>query len=119
MRALFFALGLIASPAIAAPDQFDLVCTSGKDVTRYRVDLARNEACADTCDRVWKMGEATSGQLKLIDRTPAYRGDLEERSIVNRSTGAWHYTMTLRPIAHQKDGKCEAAPFSGFPAAKF
>src|SRR3546814_11903038 len=56
----------IASPALAA-DQFDLVCTSTEgSADRYRIDLTKGEACSGNCDRIWKMGEATTGELKVI-----------------------------------------------------
>ena len=119
MRAIILAGALLAVPSAAAEQQqFDLVCQGGGVTERYRVDLARNEACTDTCDRTWKMGEPTSGELKLIDRAPAYRGDLEERSTVNRATGEWRYRLDFHgPIT--RSGSCEPAPFSGFPAKKF
>lgn len=115
---LMMLAGATAAPAIAA-DQFDLICKAGKSTTHYRVDLARNEACESTCDRVWKMGEATSGELKLINRVPAYRGDLEERATVNRATGEYRYYSSLSGHHDSEEGKCEPAPFSGFPQAKF
>lgn len=117
-RILVIVAGLVATPALAA-DQFDLVCKRETSTIRYRVDLAKNEACADTCDRVWKMGQATTGELRLIDRQPAYRGDLEERASVNRSTGEYRYHISMSGRADADSGTCEQAPFSGFPPPKF
>lgn len=110
--------GLMATPALAA-DQFDLVCERGKSTVRYRVDLAKGEACSDSCDRVWKMGPATSGELKLVDRRPAYRGDLEEVATVNRATGEYRYFMSMAGRSDSNTGTCEPATFSGFPPARF
>src|SRR3546814_13062201 len=76
----------IASPALAA-DQFDLVCTSTEgSADRYRIDLTKGEACSGNCDRIWKMGEATTGELKVINKQPAFRGDMEECMFVDRQT---------------------------------
>lgn len=118
MRSFIIVLGLLATPAVAA-DQFDLQCQSQVSNVRYRVDIARNEACSNKCESVWRMGESTSGELKLIDRAPAYRGDLEERSTVSRVTGDWHYVVSLDGKTDTFKGHCEPAPFSEFPAAKF
>ncbi|PTQ12963.1 hypothetical protein CLG96_02130 [Sphingomonas oleivorans] len=118
MRAIAFLAVTLATPGMAA-DQFDLVCVSKTQTVRYRVDLAKGEACSDSCDRVWKMGEATTGELRLIDKRPDYRGDLEERSVVSRQSGEWHYDMSMSGSSSSRDGKCDPAPFSGFPAAKF
>lgn len=118
-RAFALVVAMVATPATAA-DQFDLVCQHEKGATRYRVDLAKNEACSDTCDRVWKMGPATTGELKLIDQVPAYRGDLEELATVNRITGEYRYRSQFSNLrATHREGRCEVTGFSGFPAAKF
>ncbi|HEY9581108.1 MAG TPA: hypothetical protein VIR65_14740 [Rhizorhapis sp.] len=110
----------IASPALAA-DQFDLVCTSTEgSADRYRIDLTKGEACSGNCDRIWKMGEATTGELKVINKQPAFRGDMEESMFVDRQTGQYryyNYIDGLRP--HSRKGVCQVAPFSGFPAQKF
>lgn len=118
MRALFLALAMISTPAIAA-DQFDLVCKGGGKPVRYRIDLAKGEACSDSCDRVWKIGRVTSGEISVIDRAPNYANDLEERMVVNRQSGEWRYFMSLSGKSATDQGTCEVATFSGFPAAKF
>lgn len=120
MRTIILAAIMLALPGAAVEQQqFDLVCQGGGVTVRYRVDLARNEACSDTCDRVWKMGEPTSGELKLIDRAPAYRGDTEERDVVNRTTGEWRSSTRVNGHLYAKEGACDPAPFSGFPTKKF
>lgn len=119
MRSLLAVGLLISTPAMAA-DQFDLVCTTKEGQTRYRVDLARNEACEGLCDRVWTMGPPSSGELKLIYKTPKSLRDLDERATVNRVTGDYQYSNTIPGLGTQSEsGHCEAAPFSGFPATKF
>ncbi|SHL96655.1 hypothetical protein SAMN05518668_104362 [Sphingobium sp. YR657] len=118
MRAIILILAMASVPAQAA-DQFDLVCTSEKATVRYRVDLQKKEVCSDSCESIWRMGDSTAGELFLIDQKPAYSGDLEEQSVVNRQSGAWRYNSRLRGKLFSRDGHCEPAPFSGFPAAKF
>lgn len=120
MRIVLILVGLLATAS--PPDksqQFDLICTADGSQTRYRVDLTTNEACSDTCDRIWKMGVLTAGELKLIDRAPAYRGDLEERATVNRATGEYRYSMSLGGRPDSETGHCERTEFSGFPTANF
>lgn len=120
MRALFLTSLLIATPAAAAEQQFDLICKGKGFETRYRVDLERNEACSGKCERVWRMGEVSSGQLKLIEKIPTSGNDLEERATVNRVTGVYSYmnhVPGLRPTF--EDGICSRAAFTGFPTAKF
>lgn len=119
MRFFLYALAALPGPALAA-DQFDLVCSTQGAPTRYRVDLTRNEACSGSCDRIWTMGEASSGELRLIHNPPKAPGDLDERATVNRLTGDYRYYNHIPGLgARMKTGKCEVAPFSGFPAAKF
>lgn len=119
LRAFVLATCLMASPAFAADQQFDLICTSPNGSAHYRIDLDRGEVCEDVCDRVRKIAEATSGELTLTKTMPTYRNDLEEVSMVNRSTGAWHYHNALGGRVYTREGRCERAPFSGFPVAKF
>src|SRR3546814_3016253 len=61
------------------------ICTEGS-ADRYRIDLTKGEACSGNCDRIWKMGEATTGELKVINKQPAFRGDMEECMFVDRQT---------------------------------
>src|SRR3546814_3133470 len=61
------------------------------------------------------MGEATTGELKVINKQPAFRGDMEESMFVDRQTGQYlyyNYIDGLRP--HSRKGVCQVAPFSGF-----
>src|SRR3546814_2889270 len=99
-----------ASPALAA-DQFDLVCTSTEgSADRYRIDLTKGEACSGNCDRIWKMGEATTGELKVINKQPAFRGDMEESMFVDRQTGQYryyNYIDGLRPHSRSEEHTSE------------
>src|SRR3546814_13853669 len=62
----------IASPALAA-DQVDLVCTSTEgSADRYRTDLTKGAACSGNCDRIWKMGEATTGEVQGTNKRTSF-----------------------------------------------
>lgn len=110
-----------ATPAVAA-DQFDLVCATRKGAVHYRVDLARSAYCAGDCSVMLTIASSTPGMIVLEDHQPTFRGDKEEHSRINRTTGEWH-TFSFNPrfdtTPFVRDGKCEPAPFSGFPTAKF
>ena len=120
MRALALALCLIATPAMAA-EQFDLVCTAKKTSERYRVDLARGEWCFGECDFVQKVASVTSGLIVLSEHRPAFDGDKIAANRINRVSGEWEWYNfdTKLMVSMDHKGKCEPAPFSGMPAAKF
>lgn len=122
MRTSFLALFLISTSAAAEPAvQFDLTCTAEKASERYRVDLARGEWCFGKCDFVQKIASVTSGLLILAEHEPTFPGDSTSRNRINRVSGEWdwyHHNPKWSSTMDHK-GKCEAAPFSGMPAAKF
>ena len=103
---------------MAAEQQFDLICQFGETPVRYRVDIVRGEACEGKCDRVWKMGIVTEGEIRLKDTLSHYPEELPQTMTVNRQTGQLsHWIGGSRPLT--ESATCSAAPFSGFPAAKF
>ncbi|MFN3675290.1 MAG: hypothetical protein ACK4TC_04870 [Sphingomonas pseudosanguinis] len=117
MKTVILFVGLLSAPAVAA-DQFDLVCMFGKTEVRYRVDLARGEACQSVCDRVWKMGAVTSGEIVLLDTMHDYQTEVAQKIVVNRTSGILqHWIGRVRPFTEA--ATCRSDPFSGFPAAKF
>lgn len=117
MKAVILFLGLLCSPAVAA-DQFDLVCMFGKTEVRYRVDLERGEACQGACDRVWKMGAITSGEIVLLDTMADYQTEVAQKIVVNRTSGnLQHWIGRFRPFT--ESATCRSGDFSGFPVAKF
>ena len=118
MRAIAVMLGLIATPAMAA-DQFDLVCVYGKTPHRYRVDLIRGEACEQGCEKVWKMGAITTGEIRLLDTPLNSPEDSPQTITVNRQTGALVHWIGGGRHSMTESAQCKVAPFSGFPAAKF
>lgn len=132
MRALIFALGLIATPAMAAEQQFDLICSTevkhsinGRwkaEPVRYRVDLAGNRWCEGTCNGTNDIVEVKDVQLTLISREPKLSNTPNELLWINRQSGALSYIRTGGIGDYeQRRGKCEAAAFTGFPevARKF
>jgi hypothetical protein len=120
--ALLLGLVMIAGPAAAAEQQFDLICAAKQTNTRYRIDLDRGEWCEGACEVTKKLVSVTSGELVLEDRRPVRRADIESRTRINRVTGAWFTTSFNRAVQTGPDsmlGKCTPEPFSGFPPAKF
>ncbi|WCT75039.1 hypothetical protein PQ455_07440 [Sphingomonas naphthae] len=121
MRAIIMAIGLLATPALAA-DQFDLICTAKKTTVRYRVDLARGEWCDGDCKVTRKITAVTTGFLTLVDENPTSEHAYRESTTVNRVDGSW-YTMSYftwsSRVPSATKGTCEPTAFTGFPAAKF
>lgn len=115
---LGLALAALASPAFAA-DQFDLVCKYGSTTVRYRIDVLRGEACEAACERIWKMGPATSGELRLVDLDTGDPSEVPQTITVNRKTGALRHWIGGSRNGIVESAVCEPAPFSGFPATKF
>lgn len=115
MRKMVLLLALIATPAAAA-DQFDLVCKGGKETMHYRIDLTSGEYCADKCERILKVQEATAGMITLSETRSALSAAPIGYNQINRLTGEWRWFFQG---GQNITGKCERAPFSGFPVAKF
>ncbi len=130
MRAILVAvgLGLLASPAYAA-DQFDLIC-KGRHKTsrlgswkpyelRYRVDLATKAYCAGQCAEARTIADISAAEI-TFDRQPTPNSAVALQHRVNRTTGEWRYYLASPTgLIQDAEGRCEAAPFSGLPDAKF
>ena len=121
MRGWMMAVALVAAPAMAAEQQFDLICSgSRKAAAHYRVDLARGEWCQAECKGTVKIADATLGTLTLLNRKAVRPRDSESRVTINRSTGEWHsYWSFGDQLPVVEDGVCLPAAFSGFPATRF
>jgi hypothetical protein len=126
-KAFVAAAAVITAPGAQAADQFDLICTGSTQATgefhhepistRYHVDLATKQWCADKCT-VRPLAEVNSTQIVFRDTKAAYRGDASvSLDYVDRTTGKWSFFTSY----WQGDGTCQAAPFTGFPspATKF
>jgi hypothetical protein len=121
MRALVLALTMIATPAAAA-DQFDLVCEGKVGAlsfsARYRVNLATREWCEDSCERTRGISAVTARTIVLYNKLKASDLDSEARISINRETGEWSDYYSSPDQGWDEIGKCEVAPFSGFPVVK-
>lgn len=121
MRSLIL-LGLMVATPAAAADQFDLVCSAKKVSERYRVDLTSGEYCTAECKTVRKIQEVTTGVIVFQRTEPKVRRDPRILDQVNRTTGEWfssNYFPGIDLVPDMKQGTCQSAPFSGFPASKF
>lgn len=119
MRAAVIALALSLMPGQAtAADQFDLLCVSTKgEKLHYRVDLAAREWCWEECKfGTWRIADVTSSRIVFKDEATA-RSIVS--NVVDRASGTFsRYNRDLSGTS-ASSGKCEPAPFSGFPKAKF
>ena len=132
MRGLVIVAAMLAAPAAAASDQFDLICAGQyKDhlmakpapvERRFRVDLARGEWCSGPCGSVSAFASVTTGTLIMAKAERRLPSDTEKIVRVDRSTGEWYeFEDVRRPyrlVAWSK-GTCQRAPFTGLPAPKF
>lgn len=124
MRALILVFGLVSAP-VAAADQFDLNCT-GKYRPRthakwkpvaihLRIDLAAQAFCRDECQSVHKIDEIDPGTIRLRKGNPQPITSYSYQEI-DRVAGTFE-SYEYGGFAEQ--ATCTAAPFSGFPTAKF
>jgi hypothetical protein len=133
VRAAALALALIAAPAAAAADRFDLVC-KGSTITetaegkrsepferRYRIDLGSARWCQEDCGVVRPIAEVQEAYLRLEPRTTHRDGTTEFEAKIDRTSGAETVIfMGDRSFLYftQTDASCKPAPFSGFPTLK-
>ncbi|RSV41538.1 hypothetical protein CA234_09735 [Sphingomonas sp. ABOLE] len=103
---------------MADEQQFDLICNFGKTPIRYRIDAAIGQACEQDCSRIWKMGPVTSGDMTLMDTTGT-PGEVQQTIVINRLTGKLRHWIRGLDGPLTEEATCSAAPFSGFPPAKF
>lgn len=131
MKAIGFlvAVGVIsAAPAAhAGSEQFDLVCRGQEQralsapkleyTDRYVIDLAAMKWCDQY--HCGSIQDANPGQITFTDK----KSDTGARGMVlhyvSRSTGRFVDFYSDRDVYWSREGTCEPAPFSGFPATKF
>lgn len=139
MRTLIIAAALVATPAAAATDQFDLVCTGTVKTaprgaasainTRYRVDLAAKSWCRDDCAEVRTIEAVTDGEIVFEQRGQDVNAQPWVRHTVDRTSGAWKDFLSTPDVQGRNVfspglwidavGACTTAPFSGFPTRRF
>ena len=122
----YFAIAAVcvmtSSQALAASEQFDLVCgtTVQEDAQRLRVDLIANEWCRGDCKQIDRIQEVTSGKITFRNEgdnsTRMTRRFLE----VNRVTGvlqdvyddhsgfSWNVSYQCKPATFSEMRKGEA-----------
>jgi hypothetical protein len=128
LRPTAFALAVLASPAVAQPARFDLICT-GTDASaaktipdnrRYTIDLTAKRWCRTSeCEQGVPIERVTADEITLRrndQRSSAYH----HVHYISRTKGT--YTERLEgagAASSTATGTCKPAPFSGFPKAKF
>ncbi len=128
MRAFILATMLMAAPAAAA-DQFDLVCKgqyrvrpngglTSRDI-RFRLDLVTKSWCRDSCTQVRTIQAVEQGKIVLRHQQEE-RPRLLSFSEIDRVAGTYRdFSAGGGRSFWDEEGRCEVAPFSGFPTAKF
>lgn len=128
------ALALAAFDAVAqTATQFDLVCSGTRQSSingpvepheyRLRIDLEAERWCWNECPRTMPIVEIAPDQLTLLsERVDTDRTRSTHENTVSRVTGE-HRAIWIEsrpfPTFVETKGQCEAADFSGFPAARF
>jgi hypothetical protein len=114
--------------AVEAIVAFNLVCTGtlrtgpiglalpesgGEPFTiTYRVDLASRLWCSDACEAPEPLALVTDTEILLRE---AYRSSGSHVIIVGRQLGLFADTFINGATATLRSGRCEQAPFTGFP----
>lgn len=118
------------APAVAAIAAFNLICTgtlrtgpvglampeSGGEpfAITYRIDLASRLWCSDACDEPEPLALVTDTEIMLRE---AHRPNGSHVIIVGRQLGLFADTFINGSTATLRSGRCEQAPFTGFPIA--
>lgn len=116
------------APAVAAIAAFNLVCTGtlrtgpvglampesggAPFAITYRVDLASNLWCSDECAAPERLALVTDTEYLLRED---HRPSGSHVIIVGRQLGLFADTYINGNIATLRSGRCEQAPFTGFP----
>ena len=120
MNALVIALALSQTASLG--QQFDLTCTGEsvlsragrqpvREITsqRYRLDLERMEWCTGDCSLLHDLQDASSHQITFLNSKDVF-------NVVSRITGEWQTSSgDDRSYSWATTGRCDLAPFSGFP----
>ena len=116
--------GLLASPAMAQPSQFDLICR-GTEAARpggarqpyeahYRIDLASMQWCAETCAPI---RDVSAERILLADEEPSADQPDNRVAFVSRLTGEFSDVLIGPGSTWDRKARCEVAPFSGLTVA--
>ena len=108
---------LICSGTVSTESQGEVV---EEELTKaiYQIDLDANRWCVDRCPTVLPIFENTDLTLNLFRKS-------DQKSVhilnINRKSGSWYsiYIDNDIKVVFETKGKCEKAPFEGFPKMKF
>jgi hypothetical protein len=108
--AAVLAFNLVCSGTVIAakPAEFSLV---------IRVDLKSQRYCMDECDHTLPIDQITETEIRFVD-DPAGPNGIQRR--VSRESGRYYSRTRIEGWLDETDvGRCEVAPFTGFPERKF
>lgn len=114
--------------AAATPQQFDLTCTGqgGTDGTssiawaptevHFRIDLATRRWCEADCKIIREIAEVQPASIWLEKQSPYEKArEIVHFRAINRETGQYTRIEESRYGSTAERGRCQPAPFSGFP----
>ena len=106
---------------------FNLICTgtavmqhshggseSREDLQEIRVDLQSRRFCLDTCERTVPIASISDGEIVFQDET-SETGLMRIYRRVFRERGAFYAYIKLDAAILTTEGRCDPAPFTGFP----
>jgi len=117
-----------STPADRSETQFDLICrvTSGpadEPTIRLRIDLGRRSWCRGACPSVSQINAISPDRITLLDLTHEGRSLTSRDYIaIDRVSGRYLEQSSMIGGISQSmeiEAECDAAPFSGMPAARF
>lgn len=124
-------LGL-ASPALAAANQFDIVCKgtqqkkTGEPASawqeRFRIDLDAKRWCRGACKTAAQIGSVSDDVIVLTDSRATVGGPAEVETTFSRTSGKireYVYMGWSGNIAMLAEGTCTRDLYSGLPGQKF
>lgn len=120
--------------ALQAVTAFNLVCTGTEVVgpmsialvnspdavpyqVTYRIDLSQQRWCSHECETTRYIASVSEIEIVLETTTPGARPESGVR--LNRETGRFLDLLLIGNNAVLRQGTCEPAPFTGFPARRF
>ena len=104
------------SQALAAGEQFDLVCSTNnpKDSFHLRVDLNTNEWCQDDCKEIERIKDVNSGKITFRDEGDRLKKITRSFLEVNRITGVLQNIYDdYSYFKSSSSWQCKPAEFSG------
>jgi hypothetical protein len=119
----------IAALATAVLMAFNLVCLGTETTTHdgkkealpysetFGVDLASRRFCFSLCGKTFEIAKIEDTMITLVNNSDDM--GFANYQIVDRETGLFQQILTGGSYKISKIGRCERAPFTGFPVKKF